>query len=175
MPRAELPKHPDSSERWWWGVTVPWERPQLETLSGSRALLGGSQIHWASAVWQRFKSALLNAMRHVHQSKTKKPQISECKNPLAFTHALNIYQQSLTTLLSVHLAICLSSEHSFFSSQQQALPEGDKCLQTQPFPGTGEETSTISPWPVNTDSKISWTHNLEIKFLWFTKPVRLEL
>lgn len=93
-------------------------------------------------------------MQHVHQNKKKPKQVSECKNPLAFTHALNIYQQSLTTLLSVHLAICLSSEHSFISSPQQALPGGAKRLQMQPFPGT-EETSTISPWPANTDSKIS--------------------
>lgn len=174
MPRVELLKHPDSSERWWWGVTIPWEPPQLEIQRGEK-VSGGIQIHWASAVWQRLRSALLNAMRHVHENKKPK-QVSECKNPLAFTHALNIYQQSLTTLLSVHPAICLSSEHSFISSQQQALPGGGanafsssrslaQKKRHQPFP----------PQPANTDSKISLIHNLEIKFLWFTKPVRQEL
>lgn len=36
---------------------------------GGKGLLGGSQIHWASTVWQRFRLALLSAMRRIHQSK----------------------------------------------------------------------------------------------------------
>lgn len=162
MPRTELLKHLDSSERWWWWVTVPWKPPRDS--GQGKGLLGGSQIHWASAVWQRFRSALLNAMWHVHQNKKTNKQVSKCKNPLAFTHALNIYQQPLTTLLSVHPAICLSSEHSFISSQQQALPggRGGRHLQMQPFSATEDETSTISPWWADTDSKISLICNLEI-------------
>lgn len=51
-PCHELLKYSDSSERWWWGETVPWESPQLEIQRGGSPL-GGSQIHWASDVWQR--------------------------------------------------------------------------------------------------------------------------
>lgn len=55
---------------------------------------GGSQIHWASAVWQRFRSALLNAMWPVHQNK-KPNKLASAKThwhspmPLTFTSSLS--------------------------------------------------------------------------------------
>lgn len=144
MPRHELPKHPGSSERWWWGVTVPWEPPQLETLSGGRALLGGSHIHWASAVWQRFRSALLNAMWHVHQSKTKNSKRVSAKThwhspmPLTFTSSLSppsclcilpfAWAQS-TVSFQANSKHCLRGPNAFRRSHSLA-----QANRHQPFP-----------------------------------------
>ena len=152
------------------GSDCPLGAPSAGDSEGGKGLLGSSQIHWASADWQRFRSALLHAMWHVHQNKKK---TSECKNALAFTHALNIYQHSLTTLLSVHPAICLSSEHSFKPTASTARG-GENAFRCS-YSLAQKKRPTISPRPANTDSKTSWIHNLERKFLWFTKPVRLEL
>lgn len=113
--------------------------------------------------------------------KTKQTHTHTKSTASAKTHWHSSTSLTFTHLQAVshHLPVCAPChlpEIRAFSSQANSK----HCLGSQ----MPSDTAILWHWgryvnnfpqPANADSKITWIHNLEIKFLWFPKQVRLEL